>query len=117
MLPSVGMFLGLAGVSLAQVWNAPGAVVPAGTPIYATDFANLLNNVARFLIFASVVVVVIFIIWAGITYTAAGADQAKVKSAKDRLKQGIIGGLLIFGVGTILETIRLFIQSPNNFFS
>ncbi len=89
---------------------------PAGNTLTGSDFAQLINNFAQFLIFTSVVVVVIFIIWAGITYTSAGADQAKVKAAKDRLKQGVIGGLIIFGVGTILATIQIFIQNPNAFF-
>ncbi|KKT81568.1 MAG: hypothetical protein A3B99_02780 [Candidatus Yanofskybacteria bacterium RIFCSPHIGHO2_02_FULL_44_12b] len=111
------LLLGVRGLALAQAtWNPPRAVVPGGTSLRATDFADVLNNVALFLIFASVIIVVIFIIWAGITYTAAGADQTKVKAAKDRLKQGIIGGLIIFGIGTIIETIRIFIQNPNYFF-
>ena len=111
----VAIFLMLSG-NVFALWIPPSAVMPAGSAIYAGDFADLINNVAIFLIFSSVVIVVIFIIWSGITYTAAGADQTKVKAAKDRLKTGIIGGLIIFGVGTILETVRIFIQDPNNFF-
>ncbi len=117
-LPGVAMFLGVVGAPLAQALCTAKwcAVVPPGDALYPEVLADLLNNVAKFLIFASVVIVVIFIIWAGITYTAAGADQTKVKAAKDRLKQGMIGGLIIFGVGTILATIIKLAQAPGTFF-
>ena len=121
----VVVFLGLIGTSaLAQCVPGfgvycppnPNTYLPGGVALNAYDLEGVLVNISLFLMFAGPVIVVIYIIWAGVIWTSAGDDQTKVKAAKDKLKQGIIGGLIIFGVGVIMETIRMFVQDPNSIF-
>ena len=61
----------------------------------------------NFLIFAGTVSAVIFLVLSGIIYLTAGADPQRVVFAKQMLKAGLIGSLIIFGIGTILKTIEL----------
>ena len=82
----------------------PGGL-PPGRPITLTDLDYLIFRVSTFFITVSGVLAMIFIIWSGITYMYAGEDTAKVTSAQNRLKSGIIGAAIIFGVGVILQTV------------
>ena len=46
----------------------------------------------------------------------AGSDSTKVKAARDMLKAGIIGSLIIFGVGVIIQTVKFLAENPLGFF-
>jgi TRAP-type C4-dicarboxylate transport system permease small subunit len=76
-----------------------------GIPVTPERLTGLIQQVAQFLINVAPLFAVIFIIWGGITYMAAGADEEKAKQAKTRIKNAIIGSFVIFGVGIILQTI------------
>ena len=77
----------------------------AGPPITLTDVQGVIETVARFLILASVVIAVIFIVWGGIAYMSAGDDTSKSGAAKTRIVNGIIGALVVLAVGLILQTL------------
>jgi hypothetical protein len=79
--------------------------LPPGRPITLLYLDDVIFNIGIFFIRISAVLTVIFIIWAGVAYMYAGDDSAKVTSAQNRLKSGIIGAAIIFGVGVILQTI------------
>lgn len=80
-------------------------VLPPGKPITLSALDKIMFNLSLFIIRTSAILVVIFIIWSGITYMAAGADPNNVSKARKRLLSGIIGGAIIFGVGVIIQTI------------
>ena len=80
--------------------------IPEGQPITFDTLSDIINSIARFLMFAGVVLSVIFLTWAGISYVMAGANPTKVTEAKQKLKAGIIGALIVFGIGTIIATIQ-----------
>jgi TRAP-type C4-dicarboxylate transport system permease small subunit len=65
----------------------------------------MINQVADFLIAVALIIAVIFIIWGGIMYMTAGADEAKATEAKSRIKNGIIGAAVVLAVGMILSTV------------
>ena len=79
--------------------------LPSGRAITLTDIDYLIFRVSTFFITTSAVLVVIFIIWSGVSYMYAGADPKKVETAQGRLRSGIIGAAIIFGVGVIIQTI------------
>ena len=79
--------------------------LPPGRPITLTDLDYVIFKVSIFFITTSAVLALIFIIWSGVTYMYAGADPKKVETAQARLKSGIIGAAIIFGVGVIIQTI------------
>ena len=79
--------------------------VPPGQPITFNELSYLIERIADFLIVAGVLLAVIYIIWGGITYMAAGADTTKITEAQTRIKNGIIGAAVVLGVGVIINTI------------
>ncbi len=91
------LFLAVAQTAMADL--------PPGQPITFTEIDNLIEQIAQFLIVASVLFAVIMIVWSGITYMAAGADSSKVEAARTRLKNAIIGAAVVLGVGVIIQTI------------
>ena len=91
------MFLNLFSTILAQL--------PPGKPITFNELDNLIARVAQFVMVTSVILAVIFIVRAGITWMSAGADTKKVDDAKAQLKGGIIGAVIVLGVGVIINTI------------
>lgn len=81
------------------------ADLPQGNPLTLNEVDSIIDRLATFLIIISVVLAVVFIVWAGITYMAAGANESKVTEAIARLKNGIIGAAIVLGVGVIIQTI------------
>ncbi len=74
-------------------------------PTY-TDIDRILTNVRNFVYGILGAIVVIMLIWAGITFVTAEGDPAKAKKARDRLLYAILGiavGLIAAGAFTIIE--------------
>ena len=95
------LFLALAHTSLAFQL----ADLPPGQPITFNELDYLIERIADFMIVTGVLLAVIYIIWGGITYMAAGADTAKITEAQTRIKNGIIGAAVVLGVFVIINTI------------
>jgi undecaprenyl pyrophosphate phosphatase UppP len=81
----------------------------SGQKVSLTKLIDMINQVAEFLVQVGPVIAVIFLIWGGITYMAAGANEERAQQAKTRIKNAIIGIIIIFGIGVILQTISSFI--------
>lgn len=99
-------------IALAQIrtfpWNSP--------PLNAASFISLALGFAQWLYVIAGIVMGITLIWSGLTYMSAGADAAKVGKAKSIFKNGVLGALIFFAVGTIINTIELLARDPGNFF-
>ena len=93
-----------------------GQTIPSGVAITADDIIELLMRIGGFLIIAGGILAGITIVGTGIMYMLAGSNQTKVTAAKAMLKAGIIGALILFSSGMIINTIRGFATSPLNFF-
>jgi len=100
-VPALGFLLPV--ITLAALTN-PSPVL-GGTPITLTEIQNLIEGIARFLIIISIVIAVIFIVYGGIRWIAAGSNEDAVKSAKTIVWNGIIGALVVLAVGVILQTL------------
>ena len=101
-------FLNELFASTAQAQAFPTPTLPlgsAGTEITINRLVAIVTQVAQFLIAVAPVFAVIFLIWGGIAYMAAGADEEKAKNAKARIRNAIIGAFVIFGAGLILQTV------------
>ena len=81
------------------------AELPQGQPITFDTLNSIMAQVARFVIVAGPILAIIYIVWGGITYMAAGSDTTKVTEARTRIKNGIIGAAVVLGVGVIINTI------------
>ena len=98
-------------VQSAHAQTSAPQIPITGQQISLAKLIDLVKQVATFLIQVAPIFAVIFIIWGGITYMAAGANEEKSKAAKARIKNAIIGAFVIFGVGLILQTISGFISN------
>lgn len=78
--------------------------LPTGTELTLSKIQQLIETLANWLMIIGVVVAVIFIIWGGLRYMAAGGDDAAVKKAKSTIFNGVIGAAVVLGVGVILRT-------------
>ncbi len=100
------LFVILLFLALAHTgWAGQLADLPAGRPITLPEVDSLIGQVAQFLVVVSVILAVIYIVWGGITYMAAGANTTKVAEAQERIKNGIIGAAVVLGVGVIINTV------------
>ena len=89
---------------------------PQGVPIRLPDLISISENIAGFLMVAGGILAAIVIVVSGIYYLMSGSDSAKVKAARDMLKAGVIGSLIIFGVGVIIQTVKTLAENPVGFF-
>lgn len=121
----VAIFLTWSNLSFAQ-WCIPPninfincfrtSITPQG-PIYASGIVQILESVGGFLMVIAGVLAGIVIIVAGLFYMSAGSDTGRLTTAKAIFKNGIIGALIMFATGIILDTIALIALDPLNFFS
>jgi hypothetical protein len=91
-----------------------GPEVPAGTSLRLTDVTKLISSVVGIIMIISGTIVMGVIVYAGIIMATSAGDETRYKKGKSILYQGIIGGLVIFGVGLIVRTIANFAQNPSN---
>ena len=80
-------------------------ILPEGTGLTLDKIQQLIETVANWLIIIGVVIAVIFIIWGGLKYMYARGDETKATEAKESIKSGIIGAVIVLGVGVILRTL------------
>ncbi len=81
---------------------------PPGSSGQAIDLRYIefiIQRIAEFLIVFGVVIAVIMIIWGGISWILAGGNDERLKTAKKRVWNGVIGAAIVLGVGVILQTI------------
>lgn len=107
---SLAVMLLLPVLVFAQIGNqgpiaTPTVPVSGGPGVTLNEVENFIRRIANFLITVSLVIAVIFIVWGGIAYMMAGADETKAASAKSRIWNGIIGALVVLAVGVILQTL------------
>lgn len=92
---------------------AQGPTVPPEIqtdPITLDKVLGWVRQIVTFLTAAGVLIAIIFIIWGGIQYMAAGGDETKAGEAKKRILNGVIGAAVVLGVGLILSTVANLVQ-------
>lgn len=95
---------------------ATSASAQTGKAISLTEIITLTKSLGGFLYILGSVLGGVTIIVSGIMYFFAGSNPQGVQRAKDILKAGIIGSLIIFGSGIIVATIRELSSDPQGFF-
>ena len=105
---------------LTVLFLAPGfgfaQQIPTGVPISVDNILVFAQSIGGFLMIAGGILAGIAIILSGMVYLTAGGDPQKVKTAKGILIGGIIGTLIIFGSGVIIQTVRGLATNPFQFF-
>jgi len=79
--------------------------LPTGEAVTLAEVEAIIILIARFLVIIGTVLLVIFIVISGIMYITARGDATRLKNAKTTFKNAIVAGLIIIGVGVIINTI------------
>ena len=111
----IKFIFGIIILAFLFVVPAYAETLPPGEAITLSDITDLVVLIVRSLLALGGVVAAGFIAWAGITWMAAGGDETKVKDAKARLRAGIWGAVIVFGVFVIIGTIANVLNG--NFFN
>ena len=82
----------------------------------ATDILSIVQSIGGFLLVAGGIIAGIVIIAAGLMWMAAGSNPTRVTAARSIFKNGIIGALVIFAAGLIIQTIILLATDWQTFF-
>lgn len=93
------------------------AVTQSGQGYVASNVVQILENIGGFLMIIAGVLAGIVIVVAGIFYMSAGSDTGRLTTAKAIFKNGIIGALIMFAAGVIVNTVALVALDPFGFFS
>ncbi|MBI4836846.1 MAG: hypothetical protein HY813_00350 [Candidatus Portnoybacteria bacterium] len=68
------------------------------------------GRLANAMYYVGPALVVIFLIWIGITYMMAGGDERKIGAAKKQLFWAIVGAAIIIGTGAIIRTLIYYLR-------
>lgn len=88
----------------------PNQPIPGSNPVTMLEMKNIIASISNFLVIIAPIIFIIALVLSGITYMTAGASENLVKKAKDWLKFSIIGGLVVFGVGVIINTVAAIVS-------
>lgn len=114
----VSFFFGLSGISHAQnpFINAFNGVM-SQAPTSGNEVLDIVRSIAGYMIVLGGILAGIAIIVAGIMYMGAGSNPTRVASARAIFKNGVIGALILFAAGLIVNTIILLGTSWQSFFN
>lgn len=104
-------------VAFAQSFRDTFRLTINARPAYASDLVDILQSIAGFLIITGGVLAGIAVIVSGILWMSAGSNSGRVDTAKAWFKNGVIGALILFAVGLIIQTILLIATDPFGFLS
>lgn len=85
--------------------------------IQAGTVLDIMETIAGWLLFAGAIIAGIVIILSGIIYMFAGSNTGRVATARSVFKNGIIGALIVFAAGLIVNTIVLLASNWSEFFA
>lgn len=113
--PGVGLAVEpFPGISLLS-GQAPDIRIPAtpvsgAKPITGMDLYSAITGIAGFLIVVGPLILVVALIINAITLMGGAASAAAVSKAKQGFWYSILGGLIVFGVGVIINTIAVIVS-------
>lgn len=115
---AVSLFLVWSNVSYAQnrFIDAYNLILPA-QPASGGEIIDLMRSIAGFLIIAGGVLAGIAIVASGLMFMFAGSNPQRLTTAKAIFKNGIIGALILFAAGIIVNTIIALATNWQTFFS
>ena len=113
----LGVFILGSNVSYAQnTFIDQFRLVMGASPASGSELLDILRSIAGYMIVAGGIMAGIAIIASGVMYMAAGSSQPRLTSAKAIFKNGVIGALILFAAGLIVNTIILLAINWQGFF-
>ena len=92
------IILGAPLIAMAQCAN-----LPAGAQ---RTICQIVADLGTLLFYTGIALAVVVVIWSGIKYMTAGADEQKATSAKKTLLYGLIGAALVFASYFIVQLVK-----------
>lgn len=102
-------------VLVALPFVASASELP-GKAITITDITTTVKSVVQLLITLAAIAAVAAIVYGGLIMASSAGNDTKFKKGKDIIRNAIIGAVVIFGVGVIINTIADFTKSPTGTF-
>jgi hypothetical protein len=94
----------------------PQAYIPPGVDLTIPTLFTWAQSIGGFLMILAGILAAISIIGSGIVYLTSASNIQRVASAKSFFKVAIIGSLIIFSAGLIINTVRTLSQDPLQWF-
>ena len=111
MLPSITHAQFQPGVLPSNLGLEYGTSIGLGTQDIRTTIANILNVAMGLL----GIIAVVIILWGGFQWMVSGGDDTKVKNAKNRIIQGVVGLVIIITAYAIANfVITSLLQATSN---
>ena len=73
------------------------------------DIYQTFIEIMRWILSFALVLAVILIIWAGVTYMTAGGDETSIGNAKKRFLYGVVGVIIVIAAFAIVVAIGRFL--------
>ena len=87
-------------------WNDVPQAYTAGQAYTLVEIVKIIGEIRNFVLIVGIIIVLIFLIWGGVTYMTAGGDATKIATAKSRIVAAVIGAAIVIGAFAILATIK-----------
>jgi len=87
-------------------WDNVPQAYTAGQTYTLHNIVTIIGEIRNFVLIVGIIIVLIFLIWGGISYMTAGGDATKIATAKSRIVAAIIGAAVVIGAFAILATIK-----------
>ena len=97
-------------IPVAFFLNAQVALAQGEVDLDAEGVVRVLNRLAQFALNAAALVLVGFAGYYAIRIATAGSNATQVSEGKRGLVYSLIGALVIFGVGVIINSVRDFVS-------
>lgn len=83
--------------------------IPGAEPITLFELTYIVGLIGNFFVMVAPVLLIISLVLSGITFAVAGPNANAVAKAKKWLGYSVVGGLVIFGSGVIINTIAFIV--------
>lgn len=92
--------------------NGPPGVPTGGFTGAGNEGSDILGWALGLVFVIAVIVVLLFLAWAGLQWITSGGDKEKIAAARNRLVYAIIGLVVIFLSVLIINVILYFFNQP-----
>lgn len=89
---------------------------PPGIDITIQDLLSYSETMGGFLMILGGILAGLAVIVSGVMYLVSGGSSQGIATAKNMLKAGIVGALVVFGAGLIINSVRGLAENPLKFF-
>ncbi len=102
--PDLGAVIPKLNVNIPTVTFSP--IIRVGEDLKINFLANYIEGIYKYLIFISGFLAIVFVLIGGLQWILGAVSPSQIASAKKRMKNGVIGLVLIFGVALILQIVN-----------